>query len=467
MNNTKQLCNYQDSQTVNCPTPSVRTNGTVGIWFELDSERLPIPFTFQFYIEPILLRLHPSEGPSNAVITVLVEGRGFLNMQTSCCVWANFNAPGANIWINESFVNCTSQPGIGTVPVAVSLNAHERTNILNFTYQMHILPPSNTPGSHIIPGWVWVALIFGGATTLVIFILIIGRRCSRGQDPERQSLLGSRKDPGVPFIKQIDISDIQIKERIGKGTFGEVYKGIWNGTEVGVKFLTPTNITEQFLQDFYKEVTIMRSLRHPNVLQFLGACTSAPNVSIVMEYMPKGSLFKILHDESIVLESERIRTMVIDAARGMNYLHISDPIIIHRDLKSHNLLVDDHWRVKVCDFGLSKICQTSSDMNNMTACGTPSWTAPEILRNEHYTTAADVYSFGIVLWECITREDPYYGMPPFQVVLAVGTKGLRPLVPQTCHSCWIKLMTECWSENPSERPSFSSVMNSLEAMKGL
>lgn len=165
------------------------------------------------------------------------------------------------------------------------------------------------------------------------------------------------------FIKQIDMSQLQIGQRIGKGTFGEVFKATWNGTEVGmncletsdvrlgVKFLTSPTVNEQFLQDFYKEVNIMRSilpihcldffrsLRHPNVLQFLGACTNTPDICIIMEYMPFGSLFKILHDESIKLDLDMIRRMMLDAARGMNYLHKSDPMIIHRDLKSHNLLV--------------------------------------------------------------------------------------------------------------------------------
>jgi len=120
-----------------------------------------------------------------------------------------------------------------------------------------------------------------------------------------------------------------------------------------------------------------------------------------------------------------IKRMMMDAAKGMNYLHKSNPMIIHRDLKSHNLLVDENWKVKVCDFGLSKILENQSDFNNMTACGTASWTAPEILRNEKYTEKADVYSYGIVLWECVTREDPYVGMPPFQVVLAVGNKKIE------------------------------------------
>jgi serine/threonine protein kinase len=99
------------------------------------------------------------------------------------------------------------------------------------------------------------------------------------------------------------------------------------------------------------------------------------------------------------LSWSRVRRIAVDAAKGMAYLHYRNPAIIHRDLKSHNLLVDENWKVKVCDFGLSRIYGDTQG-NAMTACGTPCWTAPEILRNSHYTTKADVYSFGIVLWVC-------------------------------------------------------------------
>lgn len=134
--------------------------------------------------------------------------------------------------------------------------------------------------------------------------------------------------------------------------------------------------------------------------------------------------------------------------------------------------MDENWKVKVCDFGLSKILDNQTDLNTMTACGTPSWTAPEILRNEKYTEKADVYSYGnsetfddregIVLWECMTREDPYFGMPPFQVVLAVGNNNMRPTVPDDCPPKWRALIVESWSEDPSKRPNFDEVMVRLE-----
>ena len=106
-----------------------------------------------------------------------------------------------------------------------------------------------------------------------------------------------------------------------------------------------------------------------------------------------------------------------------------------------------------------------SDTKTLTACGTPCWAAPEILRNERYTTKADVFSFGVVLWECVARDVPYANMPPFQVVFAVGTRGLRPDLPADCPAAIGALIEACWAESPEERPSFDDVLARLGALE--
>lgn len=262
-------------------------------------------------------------------------------------------------------------------------------------------------------------------------------------------------------FEEIDVSELKIGPRIGKGSFAEVFKAEWRGILVAVKKLPAHALSEEFFKDFESEAALMKHLRHPNVLLFLGACMMPPDICILMEYMQRGSLYRILHDSTIRLPWDLRRRMAIDAARGMNYLHRSDPIILHRDLKSHNLLVDENWKVKVCDFGLSRIVEQTLSAT-LTSCGTPCWTAPEVLRNMRYTEKADVYSFGIVLWEMATREDPYRGMPPFQVVFAVGTQKIRPSVPSSCPSGWARLMVDCWAEDPEARPSFDEVIQRLQ-----
>ena len=264
---------------------------------------------------------------------------------------------------------------------------------------------------------------------------------------------------------QVDLNEIQFGERIGRGTFGEVYKGMWRGAVVAVKKLNTAQMNEEFIREYEKEVYLMRTLRAPNVLQFLGSTFNPPDICIVMEYMSRGSLYEILHNPMIVLEWPLLLRMLADTARGMTYLHTCKPPVIHRDLKSHNLLIDEFWKVKVSDFGLSTFFEQASQ--TMTACGTPCWTAPEVLRHLHYTVKADVYSFGIVMWECVTRHDPYGNMPPFKVIYAVGNQGLRPNVPVWVPAPYAQLMKRCWSDNMDMRPEFSAILDEIEELSAL
>ena len=257
----------------------------------------------------------------------------------------------------------------------------------------------------------------------------------------------------------IDFDEIELKRKIGAGSFGDVYQGVYRGTNVAVKIpREKISDKDQFIK-FFDEIAIMRDLRHPNVLLFMGARIQSPNQCIVTEYMPRGSLYDILHDESIVLDWMLIQTMALDAAQGMDFLHSASPPILHRDFKSPNLLVDKKWNLKVADFGLTKFQRNSVNAGNSKAVGSIFWTAPEVLRDpENYTKKSDVYSYGIVLWELLTRSDPYQGMNPLYVALAVMDDGLRPPIPPSWHGDIVELLNDCWSENPDLRPSFSQVL---------
>ncbi|GAM26026.1 hypothetical protein SAMD00019534_092010, partial [Acytostelium subglobosum LB1] len=260
------------------------------------------------------------------------------------------------------------------------------------------------------------------------------------------------------------MNEIVVLNRIGRGSCAEVYTGTWRGITVAIKkakILSEDD--DEFLSELAQEAAIMSQLRHPNVCQFLGTCNNVPEVLIVMEYMSRGSLYRMLHDRSVIIDWMRMKSIALDIAKGMNYLHCCDPIIIHRDLKSHNLLVDEHFRVKISDFGLStRFKQHLDKKTTMTPVGTPCWTAPEVLRNDPYTEKADIFSYAIVLWELATREDPYEGMPTFQIVISVGQHKLRPIMPAHVPAPFTRLITECWSEDPSQRPSFNDIVKRLE-----
>ncbi|XP_020262574.1 U-box domain-containing protein 35 isoform X3 [Asparagus officinalis] len=166
------------------------------------------------------------------------------------------------------------------------------------------------------------------------------------------SLVG-KKD--LNLITKCDIrwEDLRVGEEVGQGSYAVVYRGVWNGSDVAIKVYTGNDYQEGLLLEYKKEIAIMKRLRHPNVLLFMGAVYSRERHAIVTEFLPRGSLFKTLHKNNQKLDMKRRLRMALDVARGMNYLHRRNPPIVHRDLKSSNLLVDKNWTVKVGDFGLS------------------------------------------------------------------------------------------------------------------
>jgi len=335
-------------------------------------------------------------------------------------------------------------------------------------------PPNPNPPPQHLAWWFWVTI--GVCVLSVLCVAIAGyfyskRHRVRGDYSlidENSKLINSEKFKQFGTVQPVDISEVTIQQRIGRGSCAEVFTGTWRGTTVAIKKAKVyADDDEEFFMELAQEAAIMSELRHPNVLQFLGTASNPPEIVIIMEFMARGSLYRIIHDQTIDLSWPRIRSMALDIARGMNYLHCSDPIIIHRDLKSHNLLVDEHFKVKVCDFGLSTVVKRRLDrITAMTPVGTPCWTAPEVLRNEVYTERADVFSYGVVLWELVTREDPYQGMPTFQIVIAVGQHKMRPLIPATATvpSAFSQLMADCWNEDPNLRPPFSEIVSRLEKM---
>eukprot|EP01112_Ceratiomyxa_fruticulosa_P014571 TRINITY_DN4189_c0_g3_i1.p1 TRINITY_DN4189_c0_g3~~TRINITY_DN4189_c0_g3_i1.p1 ORF type:complete len:481 (-),score=105.34 TRINITY_DN4189_c0_g3_i1:104-1546(-) len=264
----------------------------------------------------------------------------------------------------------------------------------------------------------------------------------------------------------VEYGEVVFEKKIGEGGYGKVYKGVWAGTKVAIKKLRASTKQEDEYSEFFDEVRIMSKLRHPNILQFLGACVQSPHMFILTEFMDRGSLFDIIHDEKIDLTWPRRISLSKDIARGLLYLHTRKPAIVHRDVKSLNILVDNNWRGVVADFGFTKI-KTKSMLS--TRVGTPVWAAPEILRNERYTERIDVYSFGIIMWELLTRQTPYHDVNQGAIIglVAFNKPGIRPtLPPPTPESdAYMRLMIECWDGEPGKRPSIDEVLRRLDAME--
>ncbi|KAI5073670.1 hypothetical protein GOP47_0011683 [Adiantum capillus-veneris] len=263
---------------------------------------------------------------------------------------------------------------------------------------------------------------------------------------------------------EISWDDLSIREQVGEGSCGTVYHGIWFGSDVAVKVFINQEYSTELLKDFREEVAIMRRLRHPNVLLFMGAVYSPHHWSIVTEFLPRGSLFRLLHKNTQRLEWRRRLLMVVDVARGMNYLHHRNPPIVHRDLKSSNLLVDKNWTVKVGDFGLSRM-KHATYLTSKSGKGTPQWMAPEVLRNEPSNEKSDVYSFGVILWELATEQIPWEGFNSMQVVGIVGFMDHRLDIPESLDPKLVSIMQDCWRSDPDSRPSFEEILERTRDIK--
>eukprot|EP00252_Welwitschia_mirabilis_P006836 TRINITY_DN17744_c0_g1_i1.p1 TRINITY_DN17744_c0_g1~~TRINITY_DN17744_c0_g1_i1.p1 ORF type:complete len:785 (-),score=139.45 TRINITY_DN17744_c0_g1_i1:397-2751(-) len=255
--------------------------------------------------------------------------------------------------------------------------------------------------------------------------------------------------------------DLTVGEQIGQGSCGTVYHGLWYGSDVAVKVFSEQEYSRELIETFRKEVALMKRLRHPNILLFMGAVTSPERLCIVTEFLPRGSLFRLLQRNTPGMDWKRRIRMALDVARGMNYLHRLSPPIIHRDLKSSNLLVDKNWTVKVGDFGLSRL-KNATLLTTKSGKGTPQWMAPEVLRNEPSNEKSDLYSFGVILWELVTEKIPWDNLNPMQVVGAVGFMNQRLEIPQNVDQQWAAIIESCWQDDLNSRPSFQEIIEQLK-----
>ncbi|CAM0876337.1 unnamed protein product [Alopecurus aequalis] len=258
--------------------------------------------------------------------------------------------------------------------------------------------------------------------------------------------------------------DLVIGEQVGQGICGTVYRSLWHGSDVAVKVFSKQEYSEEMINTFRQEVSLMKKLRHPNIVLFMGAVASQQRLCIVTEFLPRGSLFRLLQNSIGKLDPRRRINMAIDIARGMNCLHNSTPTVVHRDLKSSNLLVDKKWTVKVADFGLSRL-KLETFMTTKTGKGTPQWMAPEVLRNEPSNEKSDVYSYGVVLWELVTQKIPWDTLNTVQVIVAVGFMDQRLEIPSNTDPEWASIIESCWDSDPQRRPSFQELLERLQELQ--
>jgi serine/threonine protein kinase len=261
----------------------------------------------------------------------------------------------------------------------------------------------------------------------------------------------------------INFDDLEFAEQLGEGAFGAVHKGTYFGTEVAIKRLFQEDDspdTELFIQ---REINVLQGMRHPNIVQFIGiARHPTKGVHIVTELIKAGDLRKLLKNPKNKLTWLDKAKIAHSAACAMAYLHSRN--IIHRDLKSKNLLVEDGWRVKICDFGFARTT-VGKGARPMTLCGTDDWMAPEIILGYPYSGAADVFSFGIVLCEIITRKKISQDLQRSPMdAFGLSVEKFKKIIPADCPPDFSILAIECCAHEPEQRPTFAQVVSKLKIL---
>uniref|UniRef100_A0A8C4RH16 receptor protein-tyrosine kinase n=1 Tax=Erpetoichthys calabaricus TaxID=27687 RepID=A0A8C4RH16_ERPCA len=326
---------------------------------------------------------------------------------------------------------------------------------------------------------------------VVTGFLLSGRRCGYSkakQDPEEEKMHfhnGHIKLPGVrtyidphtyedpnqavhEFAKEIDASCITIERVIGAGEFGEVCSGrlkLPGKREIPVAIKTlKAGYTDKQRRDFLGEASIMGQFDHPNIIHLEGVVTKSKPVMIVTEYMENGSLDTFLKKNDGQFTVIQLVGMLRGIASGMRYL--SDMGFVHRDLAARNTLVNSNLVCKVSDFGLSRILEDDPEAAYTTRGGKIPirWTAPEAIAFRKFTSASDVWSYGIVMWEVMSYgERPYWEMSNQDVIKAVE-EGYRLPGPMDCPAALYQLMMDCWQKDRNSRPKFEEIVSILDKL---
>ncbi|EGC29222.1 hypothetical protein DICPUDRAFT_99895 [Dictyostelium purpureum] len=307
-------------------------------------------------------------------------------------------------------------------------------------------------------------------------------------DPETDGL------PDGSNAFRINIEDLEFGPEIGKGAYGKIFKGEYFGTPVGIKeiSLSPNDVKYKDLIKFIQREVAMLRFSHPNLVQFIGVSEKGSNLYIVTEFVSGGDLayylFRNKNDDTpeqfmhrkvnigssstpdLDTTSEKLVPLTwplrikiaYDVACAMAYLHSRH--VIHRDLKSTNLLVGDSWKIKVCDFGFARTAYAGRAKRTMTICGTTNCMAPEVILGQDYNEACDVFSYGIVLSEIITRLETTNNLRPSSLKYGLDVDILLPLVPKDCPPPFLKLVFDCTEYDPDQRPTFKEITERLKSL---
>uniref|UniRef100_A0A672NL44 receptor protein-tyrosine kinase n=1 Tax=Sinocyclocheilus grahami TaxID=75366 RepID=A0A672NL44_SINGR len=368
----------------------------------------------------------------------------------------------------------------------LTAEGHPSSHSAELEFETLPLAESQTQNSSMV---VMGAIAGGGVMLLIVVVILLlhKRRLNshvrRRVDgdyfscPEKLLPLKTYVDPHTyedpcsavhKFASEIHPSHITKQKVIGAGEFGEVYRGSLKipgrcEVAVAIKTLKP-GYTEKQRLDFLSEASIMGQFSHKNIIRLEGVVTKFKDAMIITEYMENGALDQYLRDHDGDFSSYQLVGMLNGIAAGMKYL--SDMNYVHRDLAARNVLVNGNLECKVSDFGLSRVLEDYPEGTYTTTGGKIPirWTAPEAIAYRKFTSASDVWSFGIVIWEVMSfGERPYWDMSNHEVMKSIN-EGFRLPAPMGCPSAVNQLMLQCWMQDRAKRPCFVDIVNLLEKL---
>uniref|UniRef100_A0A667WVD6 receptor protein-tyrosine kinase n=1 Tax=Myripristis murdjan TaxID=586833 RepID=A0A667WVD6_9TELE len=364
-----------------------------------------------------------------------------------------------------------------------------------YMFRVQALSPEGNPGSYSMEhefqtlplaesqtqnnSTVVMGAVVGGGVMLLIVVVVLLLRKRLVTTLFISTLLPLKtyvdphmyEDPNIAILKfatEIHPNAISKQKVIGAGEFGEVFRGVMKApgrgeVAVAIKTLKP-GYTEKQRQDFLSEASIMGQFSHQNIIRLEGVVTKFKHAMIVTEYMENGALDIYLRDHDGEIPSYQLVGMLRGIAAGMKYL--SDMSYVHRDLAARNVLVNSNLECKVSDFGLSRVLEDDPEGTYTTRGGKIPirWTAPEAIAYRKFTSASDVWSFGIVMWEVMAfGERPYWDMSNHEVMKAIN-EAFRLPAPMDCPSAVYQLMLQCWLHDRSKRPRFTDIVNILDKL---
>lgn len=270
------------------------------------------------------------------------------------------------------------------------------------------------------------------------------------------------RDATLSRYKGINIEDLKLHTKVSISPSGETWRGRWQNNDVIAKILAIREILPRISRDFNEEFPKLRIFSHPNILPLIGACNSPKHLVTISQYMPRGSLYDLLHSAAgIVVDTAQAVRFALDIAKGMAYLHSLERIIPEYFLNSFHVMIDEDLTARInmgdCKFSF----QERGRIYN------PAWMAPETLsrkRADRNWEACDMWSFAIVMWELMTREIPFVDLSPMECGMKIATEGLRVQIPPGSSAHLAKLIKICMNEEAGKRPRFDMVIPILDKM---